>query len=157
MEWGMFVRTGYIALICALAVVGANAQALNKQLACPSSGALTIDPPEYPTASSRACEEGRVVVGLCLAPNGRPETVELLYSSGFPRLDEATMKWACRVQHQPATDSSGAPVRTCASVFDYTFRLRDYPRWRTVTSHFVVLPDSCAEFLPPDFKYQPIQ
>ncbi|MCX7897724.1 MAG: energy transducer TonB [Rhodocyclaceae bacterium] len=65
------------------------------------SDALPIEPPRfdaayldnpkplYPPASRRLGEEGRVVLRVHVLPDGRPESIEIKTSSGYPRLDAA--------------------------------------------------------------------
>jgi protein TonB len=56
--------------------------------------------PIYPPASRRAGEEGTGVFRVLVDTNGRPLEVQVLRSSGFPRLDEAAVtairKWMFR-------------------------------------------------------------
>lgn len=56
--------------------------------------------PVYPPASRRAGEEGTGVFRVLVDANGRPLDVQVLKSSGFPRLDEAAVtaihKWRFR-------------------------------------------------------------
>jgi protein TonB len=47
--------------------------------------------PDYPTASQRLGEEGRVLVSVLILPNGRAGEVQVVKSSGFPRLDSAAV------------------------------------------------------------------
>jgi protein TonB len=54
--------------------------------------------PNYPNMSKRLGEEGRVLLRVLVATDGKPETVELENSSGFERLDQAAIdvvkKWS---------------------------------------------------------------
>lgn len=45
--------------------------------------------PDYPTASRRRGEEGRVILRVLVNPQGRADEVQVRTSSGFPRLDDA--------------------------------------------------------------------
>lgn len=57
----------------------------------PRFSAAYLDNPKpiYPPASRRLGEEGKVILRVHVLPDGRPESVEIKASSGFPRLDEA--------------------------------------------------------------------
>ncbi|MES2612876.1 MAG: energy transducer TonB [Pseudomonadota bacterium] len=54
-------------------------------------------PPEYPAASKRTGEQGRVEIKVLVDTQGIPSKAEISRSSGFRRLDasalEATMRW----------------------------------------------------------------
>ena len=60
--------------------------------------------PVYPAASRRAGEEGTGVFRVLVDPNGRPQDVSVVTSTGHPRLDEAAMtaikKWAFKAAMQ---------------------------------------------------------
>ena len=47
--------------------------------------------PEYPRLSQRAGEEGKVLMNVLVSVEGRPESVEVINSSGFERLDKAAV------------------------------------------------------------------
>ena len=71
--------------------------------------------PVYPPASRRAGEEGTGVFRVLVDANGRPMDVQVLKSSGFPRLDEAAAtairKWVFK-----AAVANGAPVQSWTRV-----------------------------------------
>lgn len=48
--------------------------------------------PAYPRASRRLGEQGRVILRVCVEPDGRPSALEVHQSSGSARLDEAALK-----------------------------------------------------------------
>jgi periplasmic protein TonB len=60
--------------------------------------------PVYPAASRRAGEEGTGVFRVLVDPNGRPQDVSVVTSTGHPRLDEAAMvaikKWSFKAAMQ---------------------------------------------------------
>lgn len=93
--------------------------------ACPSLPERII---EYPPSAMRNRQEGRVVVGLCVSPEGAPTSFKMLSLSGVERLDIATAIWACQRRYFPAINAEGERVSSCAAAFDYTWRLADYPR-----------------------------
>jgi protein TonB len=66
--------------------------------------------PDYPVLSRRLGEQGSVLLRIALADDGRIEDVNILYSSGYARLDEAAREWVMRYwRYRPATDN-GKPV-----------------------------------------------
>jgi protein TonB len=72
-----------------------------------------FEKPEYPSAARRAGEEGEVVVSVCVAADGRMSNIQLVKSSGFPRLDEATLKGLPRTRLDPAVGTDGKPMEMC--------------------------------------------
>jgi protein TonB len=80
--------------------------------------------PEYPAASRRAKEEGVVSLTLCVDTSGRITKAELRKSSGFPRLDEATLDWIKRERLNPAMQGK-TPVAICDYPLDYQWQLKD--------------------------------
>lgn len=58
--------------------------------------------PVYPNASRRLGEEGKVVLRVRVSAAGIAENVELAYTSGFPRLDQASMEAVSRWRFVPA-------------------------------------------------------
>jgi len=80
--------------------------------------------PEYPAASRRAKEEGIVSLKLCVDTSGRITKAELVKSSGFPRLDEATLDWVKRERLNPAMQGKKA-VAICDYPLDYQWQLKD--------------------------------
>jgi|SRR5688572_2758390 protein TonB len=63
--------------------------------------------PVYPPASRRAGEQGVVMLRVLVNTNGRPGDVEVLQSSGFPKLDQAALdairKWTFKPAKNGAT------------------------------------------------------
>ncbi|RYG33274.1 MAG: hypothetical protein EON93_09880 [Burkholderiales bacterium] len=83
--------------------------------------------PDYVPAAIRAREEGRAVIGLCVSKEGVPETFEMLSSSGIPRIDTMTARWACGKRYQPQVDENGRSSPTCAAVAEFDWKLKDFP------------------------------
>ena len=78
----------------------------------------------YPPASKRAGEVGITTVHACVTPDGRTSgTATVQKSSGFPRLDEAAVRWAAHARWTPGTED-GKPIEAC-SQFAVRFRLID--------------------------------
>jgi periplasmic protein TonB len=68
----------------------------------------------YPPTSRRMGEEGVTTVKACVSPVGKTSgDAEVARTSGFPRLDEAAVKWAMHARWTPATED-GKPVQSCA-------------------------------------------
>lgn len=63
---------------------------------------LNNPPPEYPRLSQRAGEEGRVLMKVLVSAEGRPETVDVISSSGFERLDKAAVNAVKQWRFEPA-------------------------------------------------------
>ncbi len=67
-----------------------------------SADYLRNPPPRYPEASRRAGEEGVVLLAVSVNRNGRPSSVALSRTSGFPSLDRAAIEAVRRWRFQPA-------------------------------------------------------
>jgi periplasmic protein TonB len=76
---------------------------------------LKIGEEWYPDASKRANEEGRCVVTVTVAADGRITNESLQSSSGFPRLDDACLKAVHGLRMLPATEE-GKPVEKTVSL-----------------------------------------
>jgi protein TonB len=72
---------------------------------------LKIGEDYYPDASKRANEEGRCIVSLHVAADGRVLDASIQTSSGFPRLDDACLKGVKGAKMIPATED-GKPVES---------------------------------------------
>jgi protein TonB len=70
---------------------------------------LHIGEDYYPDASKRANEEGRCIVTVTVAVDGRISNEAIATSSGFPRLDDACLKGVHGQHLLPATED-GKPV-----------------------------------------------
>ncbi len=78
--------------------------------------------PEYPRASQRMREEGRVVVRVLIDVRGNVQSATIQRSSGFGRLDEEAMKAANRAKFRPYTEN-GVPYPAMADLpFDFKLR-----------------------------------
>jgi protein TonB len=76
---------------------------------------LKIGEDYYPDASKRANEEGRCVVTVTVAVDGRITNEAIQTSSGFPRLDEACLKGVHGQRLLPATED-GKPIEKTVSL-----------------------------------------
>jgi len=63
---------------------------------------LSNPPPNYPAASRRMGEEGKVLVHVFVSAQGLPERIEVRTSSGYPRLDDAAAETIRRWKFVPA-------------------------------------------------------
>lgn len=79
--------------------------------------------PPYPRLARQRGEEGRVVLEIRVDARGRPSKVSVLYSSGYPRLDEAARKGLLRSRFRPAR--RGERAVEGRRVMAVTFRLED--------------------------------
>jgi periplasmic protein TonB len=76
---------------------------------------LKIGEDYYPDASKRANEEGRCIVQMTVAADGRITAEAIQTTSGFPRLDEACLKGVHGQRMLPATED-GKPVEKTVSI-----------------------------------------
>ena len=76
---------------------------------------LRIGEDYYPDASKRANEEGRCIVLMTVAVDGKITNESIQSSSGFPRLDEACLKGVHGQHMLPATED-GKPVEKTVSI-----------------------------------------
>jgi len=66
------------------------------------SASLRNPAPSYPPLSQRFGEEGKVLLRVLVSPAGEALAVELLTSSGYPRLDAAARKMVAKWRFIPA-------------------------------------------------------
>jgi protein TonB len=78
--------------------------------------------PEYPAISKRQGEEGKVDLRVLVSEAGRPQRVEVVNSSGVPRLDEAARQAVMRALFKPHIEN-GKPV-TVFVLVPINFELR---------------------------------
>ena len=71
--------------------------------------------PRYPQASMRRGEQGRVMLRVFVTAEGRVERVEIITSSGYPRLDHAAEDEVLRWKFTPARQGD-KPVAASVSV-----------------------------------------
>jgi protein TonB len=76
---------------------------------------LKIGEDYYPDASRRAGEEGRCIVEVTVAVDGRITAEKIQTSSGFPRLDDACLKGVHGQRVIPATED-GKPVEKTVAI-----------------------------------------
>jgi protein TonB len=87
----------------------------------PATGDKGNIPPGYPPMSVELGEQGVVVVQMQIAPDGHVAAVGVLQTSGYPRLDEATLAALRKWRFTPAMEN-GQPVPS-QQVLPVRFRL----------------------------------
>ena len=80
--------------------------------------------PEYPPASRRAGEEGTVTLRAFVGTDGRLSQVEVVKSSGFPKLDEAALREVPRTWRFAPGTEDGKPVASWHT-FSVVFKLTE--------------------------------
>ena len=91
----------------------ARVAALAPQIKTVTSGVQYLKPPEpvYPVVSRRLGEQGRVILRVLVGLAGEPERVEVLQSSGFPKLDGAAREATRQSRFRPyIEDGKATPV-----------------------------------------------
>jgi periplasmic protein TonB len=73
--------------------------------------AKSCDEPEYPPASERLGESGKVVLNMLIGTDGRVKDSKVQTSSGFARLDQAAKEALSLCKFTPAT-LDGKPVES---------------------------------------------
>jgi protein TonB len=63
----------------------------------------------YPLASRRMQEQGQVNVRVLVDPQGQPQQVAVIRSSGYPRLDESALATVRNTRFKPYTEN-GVPL-----------------------------------------------
>jgi periplasmic protein TonB len=72
-------------------------------------------PPVYPEMARLRGEQGRTVLRVSVDPDGRPDTVSIAVSSGYPILDSAALSAVRDWRFVPATRGN-TPVPAIAEV-----------------------------------------
>jgi protein TonB len=84
---------------------------LSRHLQAKGDRSAWVTAEDYPAASVRSNEEGRVEITVRVGINGRVTNCEVTGSSGHPALDEATCRnYAKRARFAPALAADGAPI-----------------------------------------------
>ena len=79
--------------------------------------------PEYPWKSRRKGEEGKVVLEVTIDPEGRPQNITVINSSGFSRLDAAAEKAVLQGSFVPA-NKNGSPIES-KTTLSFHFKITD--------------------------------
>ena len=75
----------------------------------PSAVQYLVEPPlQYPRASRKLKESGRVIVRVFVDEGGLPRVVQVRTTSGFPRLDEAGIAAVEKARFKPYTENGRA-------------------------------------------------
>lgn len=80
--------------------------------------------PAYPAASIRAAEQGTTHLEVCVTDKGRVQSVSVVESSGYPRLDDAAAKWLRNERFTPGK-VGGVPQPVCGHDVFYQWDLED--------------------------------
>ena len=83
---------------------------------------LSNPAPEYPADSRMLREEGRVFLRIHVSEEGLPDEVTLQRSSGFPRLDQASVAVIWRWKFIPARQDGKAVAATVVVPINFTLR-----------------------------------
>jgi len=75
--------------------------------------------PEYPRASQRRGEQGRVLVRVTISPEGRVVDARIQSSSGHDRLDNAALKAVRTARFKPYTENGRAYPAMADIPFDF--------------------------------------
>jgi protein TonB len=78
--------------------------------------------PNYPMASRRMREEGRVLVLVEINTQGLVDRATIDTSSGFPRLDESALTAARKAKFKPYTRNGVAYAAKAKIPFDFVMR-----------------------------------
>jgi protein TonB len=88
---------------------------------------LTREKPDYPAAAIRAQEQGDTKLDICVTAQGRVQSVNVVGSSGSPRLDEAAAKWMRGAKFSPAV-AGGQATAMCGYSITYAWNLENAKR-----------------------------
>jgi periplasmic protein TonB len=83
--------------------------------------------PEYPANSVRNQEQGTTILNACVTTDGRLVDVHLAKSSGYPKLDEATVEWAKKAKYKPAMFGEEA-LAVCNFRLEWVWQFRQNDR-----------------------------
>jgi len=83
--------------------------------------------PEYPANSIRNQEQGTTILNACVTVDGRLVDVHLAKSSGYPKLDEATVDWAKKAKYKPAMFGEEA-LAVCNFRLEWVWQFRQNER-----------------------------
>ncbi|HLS50477.1 MAG TPA: energy transducer TonB, partial [Burkholderiaceae bacterium] len=75
--------------------------------------------PNYPRASQRRGETGRVVIRVLISPTGSVENASVQQSSGFDRLDRSALAAAKQARFKPHTENGLAKQALADIPFDF--------------------------------------
>lgn len=72
----------------------------------------------WPAGSQALNEQGKADLSLCVNDIGQVTAVRLIRSTGYPRLDTASLDWAKTLKFRPAM-RSGMPTPVCGHRMSY--------------------------------------
>ena len=74
--------------------------------------------------SLRNREQGDVTVAMCISAEGKVSDLRVAKSSGYDRLDKATLDMVKKLRFLPAMDSCGKPIDWCNPPYQLTMNWR---------------------------------
>jgi TonB family protein len=80
--------------------------------------------PDYPNQSVRNREEGTTTLEACVTAEGRLVDVQIVKSSGYNNLDEATVTWAKTAKYKPAMFNN-EPFAVCGYRLDWVWQFEE--------------------------------
>lgn len=116
-----------LCLILAPIAAGAADQPTPPDATKPRLDVASFKPPEYPTESVQAGEEGRVGISVLCGVDGVVSDPQVVEPSGFARLDNAVLAVVPGLRCFPGHDAQTGEVVTGRARFRYTFKLREPP------------------------------
>lgn len=128
----MIVRAVLLAVAVTTSASAAHAQApldLSDSLVAesltkkPRIDTTGIKSPKYPEPARRALQQGEVVVATCVDESGSVTSARVEKSSGFPILDDASIKWITSDAKFMPAEANGKPVAVCNYKFTYVWSL----------------------------------
>jgi len=80
-------------------------------------------PPVWPDQSRVQKEQGKADLSLCVNDIGQVTAARVNRSTGYPKLDNASLEWAKTLKFKPAM-RSGMPTPVCGHRMSYEWSLR---------------------------------
>jgi protein TonB len=111
-------RIRFSALCAVLLVVLPACSSSSKNPSTAYEDSCQGESPPYPEKSKKAGETGTVVLRLQIGANGTPESVVVVKSTGYARLDSSASWWIMTCRWKPWTPDATRPQ---SATHDYTF------------------------------------
>jgi TonB family protein len=93
--------------------------------ALPALSTRSLVAPDYPAASLRRKESGVVGIQMCVNDQGLPLFPKIVRSSGFARLDTATLEWAWRRLRFTPARVNDRHVGVCGFVHEIDWQISE--------------------------------
>jgi len=98
-----------MARVLVVGLLGIGAAGVALAAATPPK-AIETPAPQYPKEEEAAGHGGRVALKFKVTQTGTVESVEVVQSTGYPKLDEAALAAGRNWRFEPAKDDAGMPV-----------------------------------------------